>query len=61
MEHLDNSCVWCWKLDTPKVDQRCLESSKIWCWGMVAEISWADHVKNEEILQWIADPGGRAV
>ena len=35
-----------------KVDQKCLVSSKIWCWGTIVEISWAEHVKNKEVLHW---------
>jgi hypothetical protein len=31
------------------VDQKRLESFEMWCWRMM-EISWTDHVRNEEKL-----------
>jgi hypothetical protein len=31
------------------VDQKHLESSEMWCWRRM-EISWTDHVRNEEVL-----------
>ena len=30
-------------------DQKYLENFEIWCWGKI-EISWTDHVRNEEVL-----------
>jgi len=30
-------------------DQKYLESFKMWCWGRM-EISWTDHVRNEQAL-----------
>jgi hypothetical protein len=36
---------------TRKVDQKYLESCEIWCWRRTDELSWADRVKNEEVLQ----------
>ena len=32
------------------VDQKHLESSEMWCWRRMEKISWADHVRNEEVL-----------
>jgi hypothetical protein len=31
------------------VDQKHLESFEMWCWRRM-EISWIDHVRNEEVL-----------
>jgi hypothetical protein len=31
------------------VDQKQLESCEMWCWRM-EQLSWTDHVKNEELL-----------
>ena len=36
-----------WTLLT--ADQKYLESSEMWCWRRM-EISWTDHVRNEEVL-----------
>jgi hypothetical protein len=33
------------------VDQTHLESFKMWCWRRMETISWADHVRNEEIKE----------
>ena len=36
---------------TPRaIDQKYLESFEMWCWRRMEEISWTDHVRNEEIL-----------
>ena len=32
------------------VDQKHLESFEMWCWRRMEKISWADHVRNEEVL-----------
>jgi hypothetical protein len=32
------------------VDQIHLESSEMWCWRRMENISWTEHVRNEEIL-----------
>jgi len=32
------------------VNQKHLESFEIWCWRRMEEISWTDHVRNEEVL-----------
>jgi hypothetical protein len=32
------------------VDQKYLESFEMWCWRRMEKISWADHVRNEEVL-----------
>jgi len=32
------------------VDQKHLESFEIWCWRRMENISWTDHVRNEELL-----------
>jgi hypothetical protein len=32
------------------VDQKHLESFEMWCWRRMEEISWDDHVRNEEVL-----------
>ena len=34
-----------------KVDQKHLESFEMWCWRRVEKISWADCMRNEEVLQ----------
>ena len=31
-------------------DQKYLESFEMWCWRRMEEISWTDHVRNEEVL-----------
>jgi len=37
-----------WTLRT--ADQKYLESSEMWCWRRMENISWTDHVRNEEVL-----------
>jgi len=37
-----------WTLRT--VDQKRLESFEMWCWRRMENISWTDHVRNEEVL-----------
>ena len=32
------------------VDQKHLESCEMWCWRKMEKISWADHVRTEEVL-----------
>ena len=32
------------------VDQKNLESFEMWCWRRMENISWSDHVRNEEVL-----------
>jgi hypothetical protein len=32
------------------VDKKHLESFEMWCWRRMEKISWADHVRNEEVL-----------
>ena len=32
------------------VDQKRLESFEMWCWRRMEDISWTDHVRNEEVL-----------
>jgi len=39
----------------PKVDLNCLERFEMWYCGRIAVISWTDRVKNEEVLQRIAE------
>jgi hypothetical protein len=34
-----------------KVVRKCLEGFEMWCWRWMEKISWADHVRNEEVLQ----------
>jgi len=36
-----------------KVDQKHLENFGMWCWRRM--ISWANHVRNEEVLQRIKE------
>ena len=31
-------------------DQKYLERFEMWCWRRMEKISWADHVRNEEVL-----------
>jgi hypothetical protein len=33
-----------------RVDQKHLESFEMWCWRRMENISWTDHVRNEDIL-----------
>jgi hypothetical protein len=37
-----------WKFRT--VDQKHLESFEMWCWRRMEKISWAEHVRNEDVL-----------
>jgi hypothetical protein len=37
-----------------KVDQKYLENFGMWCWRRM-KISWANHVRNEEVLQRIEE------
>jgi hypothetical protein len=32
------------------VDQKQLENFEMWCWRRMENISWIDHVRNEEVL-----------
>jgi hypothetical protein len=32
------------------VDQKHLECFEMWCWRRMEKISWADHVRNEDVL-----------
>jgi len=32
------------------VDQKNLQSFEMWCWRRMEKTSWADHVRNEEVL-----------
>jgi hypothetical protein len=32
------------------VDQKYLESFEMWCWSRMENISWTDHVRNEDVL-----------
>jgi len=34
----------------PAVDQKHVESFEMWCWRRMEKISWADHVRNEDVL-----------
>ena len=43
------SFIWCWNLDTSE-HQKYLESSEMWCSRTMEKISWADPVRNEEML-----------
>jgi hypothetical protein len=38
-----------------KTDQKYLESFEMWCWRRMEQISWADLVKNEEVLQGVKE------
>ena len=52
---LVKSCIWSIALygvetfDNLEINQKYLESSEIWCWGRMEQISWTDHVRNEEV------------
>jgi hypothetical protein len=39
---------------TRRKDQKYLESFEIWCWRRM-EISWTDHVRNEEVLHRVKE------
>jgi len=32
------------------VDQKHLESFEMWCWRRLEQISWTDHLRNEDVL-----------
>jgi hypothetical protein len=32
------------------VDQKNVKSFEMWCWRKMKNISWTDHVRNEEVL-----------
>ena len=34
-------------------DQKYLESFEMWCWRRMEKISWTDHVRNEDVLNFI--------
>jgi hypothetical protein len=38
-----------------KVDQKYLQSLEMWCWRRLEKISWADCVRNEEVLQTVEE------
>ena len=38
-----------------EADQKHLESFEMWCWRRMEKISWADHVRNEEVLLRISE------
>ena len=38
-----------------KVDQKYLKSIEMWCWIRMEKISWADHVRNLEVLQSVKE------
>ena len=38
-------------------DQKYLESFEMWCWRRIEKISWADHVRNEEVLLRVKEQG----
>jgi hypothetical protein len=38
-----------------KIDQTYLESFKMWCWRRIEKISWADRVRNEEVLHGVKE------
>ena len=49
-------CIWSTALygaetwTVRAVDQKQLESFEMWCWRRMENISWTDHVRNEEVL-----------
>jgi hypothetical protein len=55
MLHLEHSFVWCWYLDTSKVDQKHLESFKMWCSKRLEKISWTVRVRNENVLRRVKE------
>jgi hypothetical protein len=38
-----------------KVDKKYLEKFEMWCWRRVEKISWADRVRNEEVLHRVKE------
>jgi len=38
------------KLGRFAADEKYLESFEMWCWRWMENISWTDHVRNEEVL-----------
>jgi len=51
---LVHNFVWCWNLGTRKVVHKCLETFEMWWWRRI-EISWTDHVGNEEVLYGVME------
>jgi hypothetical protein len=49
------NCVETWTLR--KVDQEYLESFEMWCWIRMEKISWADRVRNGEVLHRVKEKG----
>jgi hypothetical protein len=55
--------IWClalygaetWTLRA--VDQKHLESIKMWCWRRMEQVSWTNHVRNEEALLKVKSRG----
>jgi hypothetical protein len=41
-----------WTLRT--ADQKHLESFEMWCWRRMEKIRWTNHVRNEEVLPYMA-------
>jgi hypothetical protein len=38
-----------------EVDQKHVESFEMWCWRRMENISWTDHVRNEEVLLRVSE------
>jgi hypothetical protein len=38
-----------------EIDQKYLESFEMWCWRRMEKISWANRVRNEEVLHRVKD------
>jgi hypothetical protein len=52
LEHIFH-CAETWTLW--KEDQKHLESFEMWCWRRMENISWADCVRNEDILRTVKE------
>jgi len=52
MPHSAHSCVWCWNWDSSESRSGITGKFLMWCWRRTEKISWADRVRNEEVLRW---------
>ena len=47
--------MWCWNWTLWKVHQIYLENYEMLCWRRMEKTSWADRVRNEEVLQSVKE------
>jgi hypothetical protein len=53
--HLEHSFVWCLNWTLREVDQKYPETFEMWYWSRMDNISWTDHVRNEEDLHRVKE------